>query len=338
MTSNCRKCYGLTRDEERSWTTHAKNQAGAAIADAMAGYDQSELHFVTVMHSHEGFHFDPHARTTEFQAKLERALNGSDVTASGLMEIQPSIKSGLARLDFHHHGVMATKMSRSELRKRLHQVWTEAGQVVIQDVDPEKGGCAGIGSYAVKERIMIPPEVAALESASEIALQMMMIWSAWKIEDRHIHVGCDQMIMTPIEPQDRGIESGHRKSHGSIPPCGGRFIDDADAYWARYEEVGDLDDGSFITASSDDCDEPSFDEFCVKSDVGFVNKTRMNSLDSLIYSPCPSEQGQNSPANAPSRASGIARTISLPDHGSKMSSTIVEDSRTYRSNSEYLDA
>lgn len=343
MNSSCRKCYGLTRDEERSWATHPKTQAGSAIADALAGYDDSELHFVTIMDSHVRLEFDPHARTAEFQVKLDSALHGSDATASGLMEIQPSLDSGTAGFDFHHHGVVGTKMSRNELRRRLHQVWPESGQVVIKDVDPESGGCAGIGSYACKERILIPPELADVESASELALQMMLLWQSWGIEDRHIHVGCDRMTMAPVQPK-----VSHRCSHDGIPPCGGWVMDraDADAYWAKYEELGDMDDESLMTngeshqdsSSSKDYDAVCYDAFCVNSDAGSFNKTRGFRFGCPMYSPTPFLGSQKQSLEVPRRTSGITRSISLPDHGRTMSSTIVEDSRKCRSHSEYLDA
>lgn len=354
MNSSCRKCYGLTRDEERSWATHPKTQAGGAIADALAGFDESELHFVTIMHSHEGFRFDPNAKTSEFQSRMESALHGSDAAASGLMEIQPSLDSGSVGLDFHHHGVIGTRMSRNELRRRLHQVWPESGQVVIKDVDPDLGGCSGIGSYACKERILIPPEVAEVESASEIALQMMLIWSSWKLEDRHIVVGCDRMTMTPVEPKQ-----AHRNAHGDIPPCGGWFMDSADAeqYWERYEEVGEPDHKGFrwllddafeelgdvdyvpiMTDTSDHHDDASCDDFSVKSRVGIFNETRCFHFGYPMYLPSPFLGSQKQSLEAPSRTSGITRSISLPDHGRTISSTIVEDSRKCRSHSEYLDA
>lgn len=305
MNSSCRKCYGLQLDEEQSWTTHPKNQAGAAIADAMTEYDNSELHFVTVMDSHVPLEFDPHAKTAEFQSRMDAALLGSDVTASGMMEIQPSLKSNSVGFDFHHHGVMGTRMTRDELRRKLQKMWPEPGQVVIKDVDPEKGGCEGIASYACKERVLIPPDVADVESASGLALQMMMIWQSWGVEDRHIHVGCDRMNMSPVLPYE-----GHRSAHGSVPPCGGWFMNraDADLYWAKYEEVGEIDYELFLSASDDTSNDASCDVF----DEGIINETRgFSSVDDSI-GPAPFFWAVMGPSR---QASGVMNPSGFPGIG-----------------------
>lgn len=174
-----------------------------------------------------------------------------------------------------------------------------------------------------------------------------MLWEAWGVEDRHIAVGCDRMTMTPVEPKQ-----AHRSAHADIRASRGWTMDSADAYWSRYEEVGDeyvtqeasdddlITDGESLqdSASSAASDDTCSDDFCANSNARIFNKTRGFRLGSSNNSPYPSKQGQNDASNTPSRASGIARSISLPDRGSRMSSTIVKGSRKSKSDTRSLTA